>query len=99
MTNAVVVRQIVRRTRGGHLELWRHSLRTSMWNGKLTISVESRLTGVAIIYSRLLSIQLPFDDEHVPSLFRKIKCELPLLEVIDGSDYIDRDAAAMFTMH
>lgn len=45
-------------------------------SGKLYAGPEVDIWSCGIILYALLCGTLPFDDEHVPTLFRKIKCEL-----------------------
>ena len=44
-------------------------------SGKLYAGPEVDIWSCGIILYALLCGTLPFDDEHVPTLFRKIKCE------------------------
>ena len=63
--------QAVRRSRSGHLELWCDTLCTSCWCCKFQFDVSESAIG----HCDTPIFQLPFDDEHVPTLFRKIKCK------------------------
>lgn len=50
-------------------------------SGKLYAGPEVDIWSCGVILYALLCGTLPFDDEHVPTLFRKIKCEYLKLEI------------------
>ena len=55
-----------------------------------------------MVKSRLSAcLQLPFDDEHVPTLFRKIKCEFQLMFLCDPVSYFHfaNDFICLFLLH
>lgn len=58
--------------RSGYLELWRHFVCTPVWQGNGDF-----VANLACLFSlssiSILTQQLPFDDENLSQLFKKIK--------------------------
>ena len=57
-------------------------------SGKLYAGPEVDIWSCGVILYALLCGTLPFDDEHVPTLFRKIKCEYLLYTIIVDEENI-----------
>ena len=58
-------------------------------SGKLYAGPEVDIWSCGVILYALLCGTLPFDDEHVPTLFRKIKCKLLTLNFCLSVPYYD----------
>ena len=71
------------------MELWRDSLCSFMWKCKYTVyvlfcsiyswliinnlAIELSQCAASSVLNVCFHLQLPFDDEHIPTLFKKIK--------------------------